>query len=87
MTAPGDQVRVTVSVEVPIAEAFRIFTEEIDQWWRRGRRFRLAEGERGFIRLEPGVGGRLFESFERGGPRRSRSTSARRTGSASAASV
>lgn len=65
--APGDQVRVMVSVEVPIAEAFRIFTEEIEQWWRRGRRFRMAEGERGFIRLEPGVGGRLFESFERGG--------------------
>ena len=60
---PGDQARVTVSVAVPPAEAFRIFTEEIDLWWRRGRRFRNAPGERGLIRLEPGVGGRVFESF------------------------
>ncbi len=60
---PGDQARVTVSVAVPPEEAWRIFTTEIDLWWRRGRRFRSAPGERGLVALEPGVGGRVFESF------------------------
>lgn len=61
----GDRVRVSALVGAPVDETFRIFTEEIDQWWRRGRRFRVDPGhdDRGFIRLEPGVGGRLFESF------------------------
>ncbi len=58
----GDQARVTVAIPASREDTFRYFTEEIDQWWRRGRRFRLGD-ERGFIRLEPGVGGRLFESF------------------------
>jgi hypothetical protein len=31
-TRPGDRARVTARVEVPPSEAFRIFTEEIDQW-------------------------------------------------------
>ena len=61
---PGDQARVTVTVAVPPAEAFRIFTQDIDLWWRRGRRFRNAPGERGLVCIEPGVGGRLFESFD-----------------------
>jgi uncharacterized protein YndB with AHSA1/START domain len=63
----GDQARVSVVVAAPPGEAFRVFTEEIDQWWRRGLRYRVAGAHRGFIRIEPGVGGRLFESFERGG--------------------
>lgn len=32
--------RVTTFVEVPPDEAFRVFTEEVDSWWRRGKRFR-----------------------------------------------
>lgn len=64
MSSPGDQARVSVLVPADPEETFRIFTEEIDQWWRRGRRFRAAGARRGFIRLEPGVGGRLFESFD-----------------------
>ena len=63
---PGDQARVSIVVAAPRGEAFRVFTEEIDQWWRRGLRYRVAGAHRGFIRMEPGVGGRLFESFERG---------------------
>lgn len=61
--AAGDQARVSVLVEVPPPEAFRVFTEEIDSWWRRGRRYRIARGRDGTIHLEPGVGGRLFESY------------------------
>jgi len=61
---PGDQARVTVSVAVPPAEAFRLFTEEIDQWWRRGPRFRHTRGDRGMLCIEPRPGGRVFESID-----------------------
>jgi uncharacterized protein YndB with AHSA1/START domain len=64
---PGDQARISVGVAVPPEQAFRVFTEEINLWWRRGRRFRAAPGEAGIVCVEPGVGGRLFESFTAGG--------------------
>ena len=63
-TPPGDRARVSVLVLVEPRVAFAVFTEEIDQWWRRGFKYRVAGKRRGIIRLEPGVGGRLFESFE-----------------------
>ena len=63
---PGDQARVSVVVAVPPEAAFRIFTDEIDQWWRHGLKYRIAGARRGIIHMEPGVGGRLFESFETG---------------------
>lgn len=62
MTA-GDAARVTVMVRVPVAHAFQVFTEQMDLWWRRGPAYRLARGRTGTIVLEPGVGGRLFESY------------------------
>ena len=61
---PGDQARVSVAVGVPPEVAFRIFTEEIDMWWRRGLKYRIAGTSRGIIEMEPRQGGRLFESFE-----------------------
>jgi uncharacterized protein YndB with AHSA1/START domain len=54
-----------VSVAVPPAVAFEVFTAEIDRWWRRGLKYRHAGAKRGFIHIEPEVGGRLFEQFER----------------------
>jgi len=63
----GDQVRVTIAVAVPRDVAFEIFTNEIDRWWRKGPRFRQAGMSAGMIRLEAGVGGRLFESVESAG--------------------
>jgi uncharacterized protein YndB with AHSA1/START domain len=70
MNDAQDRVRVTVSVGVEPAIAFRVFTEEIDQWWRRGPAYRMAKADRGILHLEPHVGGRLFESFETdAGPR------------------
>jgi uncharacterized protein YndB with AHSA1/START domain len=60
----GDQVRVSIAVSVSQEAAFRIFTEEIDQWWRRGLRYRVAGKRRGIVHLEGHAGGRLFESFE-----------------------
>jgi len=63
---PGDQARVSVAVGVPPEVAFRIFTEEMDLWWRRGLKYRMAGTSRGLIGMEPREGGRLFESFESG---------------------
>jgi uncharacterized protein YndB with AHSA1/START domain len=64
MTDSADRVRVTVSVAIEPEIAFRVFTEEIDQWWKRGPAYRMAKGDRGILHIEPRVGGRLFESFD-----------------------
>ena len=63
----GDRARVSVAVAVPPAQAFDIFTAQIDQWWRRGLKFRHSASPSGLLRIEPHVGGRLFESFDRDG--------------------
>ncbi|MBX2802502.1 MAG: SRPBCC domain-containing protein [Myxococcales bacterium] len=60
----GDRVRVSVWVSVPPQRAFVLFTEHIDEWWQRGRRFRHTPGPRSILRIEPGVGGRLFETWD-----------------------
>jgi len=59
----GDQAKASVLVKVPPDEAFRVFTEEIDGWWRGGLRYRIGK-RRSVVHLEPKLGGRLFESFE-----------------------
>jgi uncharacterized protein YndB with AHSA1/START domain len=60
----GDQARISVAVAVPPSLAFEIFTADIDQWWRRGIKFRHSGASRGLLRIEPEVGGRLFEAFD-----------------------
>ena len=64
MSAPerGDQARASVLVEVEPREAFRIFTEEIDRWWRGGLAYRIGK-DCSVVHLEPKLGGRLFETF------------------------
>ena len=62
-----DAARVSVQVAVPPDVAFRVFTEEIDRWWRRGLKYRVAGARRGLIHIEAGVGGRLYESFDADG--------------------
>jgi uncharacterized protein YndB with AHSA1/START domain len=64
LRVPGDEARVSVLVAVAPEAAFRVFTEEIDQWWRRGLRYRIGGKGRSVIHLELWVGGRLFESLE-----------------------
>lgn len=62
--AGGDRVAASLRVDVPQAEAFRIFVEEIDQWWRQGLKYRVGGGERrSVLHLEPRLGGRLFETL------------------------
>ncbi len=60
----GDSARISVTVALPAPLAFEIFTDEIDRWWRRGGKFRHAGARSGFLRIEPQVGGRLFESID-----------------------
>jgi uncharacterized protein YndB with AHSA1/START domain len=60
----GDRARATVFVKVTPEVAFDVFTREIDQWWRRGPRFRNSGRHAGTLAFEPGVGGRLFETFD-----------------------
>jgi uncharacterized protein YndB with AHSA1/START domain len=60
----GDQVKVTVRVEVEPAVAFEVFTNEIDLWWRRSIAYRVAGRKPGTLVLEGKVGGRLFEQYE-----------------------
>ncbi|HEX3912411.1 MAG TPA: SRPBCC domain-containing protein [Steroidobacteraceae bacterium] len=65
----GDRARVSVAVAVPPPRAFEIFTSEIDQWWRRGVKFRHSAARSGLLCIEPKAGGRLFESFDADGAR------------------
>jgi len=65
---PGDQCRVTVSVDAPPAEAFRLFTEEVDLWWRRGPQYRHFGGDLALVAIEPREGGRVFEQLGAEGP-------------------
>lgn len=64
MNKPGDAATVTVFVDVDPADAFAVFTEEIDLWWRTGPAYRIAGRDRGRLCFEPQLGGRLFETFE-----------------------
>ena len=52
MTPPSDLVTVSVTVSTDPATAFVLFTEEIDLWWRRGPKFRIAGKQRGVLRFE-----------------------------------
>jgi uncharacterized protein YndB with AHSA1/START domain len=73
MTLPGDRARAMATVAVAPEAAFRLFTEQMDLWWRRGRRYRVAPGDRGLMAMEPGIGGRVFESWhDEGGVERVR---------------
>ena len=64
MTIPFDAATVSVFVAVSPEDAFAVFTEEIDRWWRTGPRFRMAGKRRGAMFLEGRLGGRVFETFE-----------------------
>jgi uncharacterized protein YndB with AHSA1/START domain len=60
----GDSATVTVFVGVAPDKAFRVFTDEIDLWWRQGPRYRIAGRLRGQLNFESRLGGRLFETWE-----------------------
>ena len=65
MTVPaGDAATVSVHIRVAQADAFEVFTREIDQWWRRGLKFRASGKARGTLFFECTLGGRLLETFD-----------------------
>ena len=57
---------VSVRVGVSPLRAFEAFTEEIGEWWRSNPLFRLTPLGDGYLRFEPGEGGRLFAIFANG---------------------
>jgi uncharacterized protein YndB with AHSA1/START domain len=66
-SAARSRVLVALRVEATTAEAFRVFTEEIGQWWRPNGLFQFSEGRNGRLAFEPpGPAGRLVETYEDG---------------------
>lgn len=61
-----DSIRVTSRIDVDSATAFRLFTEQVNAWWRGGPRFRWHPERGGELRFEPGVGGRFLEVYASG---------------------
>lgn len=61
---PTLQATAQVTVDASPEEAFRIFTEEIGLWWRRGTPY-WNDAERGLsMRIESGIGGRFLEIYD-----------------------
>ena len=57
-------VRASVDVAVDPQTAFRIFTRDIDSWWRRGPHNFYDAKRAKAMRFEPGVGGRYLEIYD-----------------------
>jgi len=56
------KIMVSIRLKVPPAAAFDLFTNRVDDWWRRGPKYRMGPGGR--LRFEPGEGGRLVEIYD-----------------------
>lgn len=67
MSAP-DRIRISVFVAVPPAEAFDVFTRDVDRWWRRSPRFRFSRAGEGVLRFEEVPQRRLVSDPGEGGP-------------------
>lgn len=66
----GESAAASGFVRVSLQDAFEVFTQETDVWWRHGSKYRIAGKRPGRIVFEPGLGGRLFETVElRSGPK------------------
>jgi uncharacterized protein YndB with AHSA1/START domain len=65
VSAPS-YVRVSIDVGVDPPTAFKVFTDEIDAWYKRGPHTFFAPKRALGIRFEPGVGGRLLEVYDAG---------------------
>lgn len=59
-----DCLSTSLHLSVSPEDAFRLFTEQTDQWWKHGAKFRFMQ--EGAIRFEPGVGGRLVQVTDGG---------------------
>lgn len=61
MTAAAANVTVKIEIEAPLATTWHSMIDEIAQWWRGD--FLVCEGSRG-MRLEPRIGGLLYEDLD-----------------------
>jgi len=59
-----DCITATTVVAVDPAEAFEVFTDDVDLWWGQGPRFRFHHDHSGTLRFEGGADGRLVEVFD-----------------------
>ena len=66
MSPEGSRVLVALRVPCDPCEAFERFTGEIGQWWRPNGLFQFTEGRNGTLGFEPGLGGRLVETYADG---------------------
>jgi uncharacterized protein YndB with AHSA1/START domain len=57
---------VSIRVGASPTRAFEAFTEEIGEWWRPHPLFRLTPDGDGYLRFEPGEGGRLVATLGNG---------------------
>lgn len=57
---------VSVRVGAPPLRAFKVFTEEIGEWWTSNPLFQLTPDGDGYLRFEPRKGGRLIAILENG---------------------
>ncbi len=55
----SDSVQVSLEVRVDPDTAFRVFTEDVNSWWKQGARYRFVAPYRGAMKFLPGVGGKL----------------------------
>jgi uncharacterized protein YndB with AHSA1/START domain len=58
----GAKIMVSIRLKVAPAVAFDLFTQKVDDWWRKGPKYRM--GPQGRLRFEPGEGGRLVEIYD-----------------------
>lgn len=58
-TAPIPPIEGKVTVNVPIEQAFAVFTESFDAWW--PHQYHIGSAEVAEVILEPGEGGRWYE--------------------------
>jgi len=64
--APMEPIRLSATVHRPTAEAFRLFTEGIGEWWPSNRGYSFGGGRFKDVCLEPIAGGRLYERYTDG---------------------
>jgi uncharacterized protein YndB with AHSA1/START domain len=60
------RVLVALRIAAPAQRVFDSFTVEIGSWWRPHPMFEFSEGRSGRMVFEPGLGGRLTETYDNG---------------------
>lgn len=58
-TAPIPPITATITIAVPIGQAFQVFTGSIDTWW--PHQYHIGQAEVAEVILEPREGGRWYE--------------------------